>query len=359
MPTIDAERLARERAVMPATTRAILDSRSLQTGHRRLSELLARGMRVLDVGCGTGAITRGIADAVGPEGQVIGVDTNAGFVEEARRAHGAVANLSFEVHDAYRLPFRETFDLVSASRVLQWLADPLGALRGMAAAARPGARVIVLDYHHAKIAWVPDPPASMRRFYAAFLAWRAETGMDNAIADRLVGLFAAVGLEEIVVSPQHEPTVRGQSDFTTRAAIWADVAASRGYQMVRDGAVTEAERAAAEVDYREWVRDRATSQTLYLLAVEGRRPAERGDAGVRGHMLEVVTMKEIDAIFAVTDSLGIHREHLVIPLGPTSPGRVRRLPSGKLEIAVDADQPIDDWVKGLPALIAAARGSAG
>ena len=34
-------------------------------------------------------------------------------------------------------------------------------------------------------------------------------------------------------------------------------------------------------------------------------------------------MKEIDAIFAVTDALGIHRESLVIPLGPAAPGRVR------------------------------------
>ena len=41
-------------------------------------------------------------------------------------------------------------------------------------------------------------------------------------------------------------------------------------------------------------------------------------------MLEVVTMKEIDAIFAVTDGLGIHRELLVIPLGPATPGKVDR-----------------------------------
>ncbi len=72
-------------------------------------------------------------------------------------------------------------------------------------------------------------------------------------------------------------------------------------------------------------------------------------------MLEVVTMKEIDAIFVVTDGLGIHREMLVIPLGPAAPGRVRRLPSGKLEITVDAARPIEDWVNDLPALIAAAQ----
>lgn len=73
-------------------------------------------------------------------------------------------------------------------------------------------------------------------------------------------------------------------------------------------------------------------------------------------MLDAVTMKEIDAIFAVTDALGIHREKLVIPLGPETPGRVRRLPSGKFEIVVDAARPLDDWLKELPALIKAAGG---
>jgi hypothetical protein len=72
-------------------------------------------------------------------------------------------------------------------------------------------------------------------------------------------------------------------------------------------------------------------------------------------VLEVVTMKEIDAIFVVTDALGIHREALVIPLGPATPGRVRKLPSGKLEIVVDADTPIEAWVRELPRLIAAAQ----
>jgi hypothetical protein len=71
-------------------------------------------------------------------------------------------------------------------------------------------------------------------------------------------------------------------------------------------------------------------------------------------MLDVVSMKEIDAIFVVTDGLGIHREQLVIPLGPASPGRVRRLPNGKYEITVEAERPLDEWLKELPALIAAA-----
>jgi len=72
-------------------------------------------------------------------------------------------------------------------------------------------------------------------------------------------------------------------------------------------------------------------------------------------MLSTVTMKEIDAVFAVTDALGIHREQLVIPLGPATPGRVRRLPSGKLEIVVEATRSLEEWLAELPALIAAAR----
>ena len=73
-------------------------------------------------------------------------------------------------------------------------------------------------------------------------------------------------------------------------------------------------------------------------------------------MLEVVTMKEIDAIFVVTDELGIHREQLIIPLGPATPGRVRRLLNGKLEITVEASRPIGEWLRELPQLIAAAQG---
>jgi hypothetical protein len=41
----------------------------------------------------------------------------------------------------------------------------------------------------------------------------------------------------------------------------------------------------------------------------------------------------------------------VIPLGTATPGRVRKLPSGKIEITVDAEAPFDEWLKGLAALI--------
>jgi hypothetical protein len=70
-------------------------------------------------------------------------------------------------------------------------------------------------------------------------------------------------------------------------------------------------------------------------------------------LLDAVGMEEINKIFAVTDALGIHRESVVIPLG-TGKGRVRKLLNGKLEIIVDAETPIDEWLESLPALIQAA-----
>ena len=64
-------------------------------------------------------------------------------------------------------------------------------------------------------------------------------------------------------------------------------------------------------------------------------------------MLEAVTIREIEAIFAITDRLGIHRESLVIPLMPRHPGRVRRMPNGKIEIVVERDGALTDFLAGL------------
>ena len=66
-------------------------------------------------------------------------------------------------------------------------------------------------------------------------------------------------------------------------------------------------------------------------------------------MLEAVTLREIQRIFEVTDRLGIHREQLVIPLAPRHPGRVRRMPAGKIEIVVESEGSFEDFVGGLEA----------
>jgi len=64
--------------------------------------------------------------------------------------------------------------------------------------------------------------------------------------------------------------------------------------------------------------------------------------------LEVVSFKHISRILEITDALGLNREWVEIPLSPENPGIVRRLPNGKLEIVVDAEQPFEDWLGSLP-----------
>jgi SAM-dependent methyltransferase len=250
---------------------SVLNTRSLATGHRRLAQLLRAGYSVLDVGCGPGAITRGIAEAVGPHGRVVGVDLTRRMIAEARATHAGVPGLTFDVCDVYDLPYRDEFDIVTAARVLQWLARPLDALRRMVRAAKRGGRVVVLDYDHTKTTHTPPLPAAMQAFHAACLRWRGDAGLDNEIARHLPDRFRAAELRDVTATPQPEVTQRGDPDFLTRANIWAATAAFHGVRMVEDGVVTEAERAAAEADHREWAATRAEIQILHLTAVEGLR----------------------------------------------------------------------------------------
>ena len=68
-------------------------------------------------------------------------------------------------------------------------------------------------------------------------------------------------------------------------------------------------------------------------------------------MLKAVGLAEIERIFAVTDTLGISREALVIPLRTEHPGRVSILKNGKLEIVVERDGDFEDWITRLEAQI--------
>jgi len=64
-------------------------------------------------------------------------------------------------------------------------------------------------------------------------------------------------------------------------------------------------------------------------------------------MMQAVSFEQILKILTLTDAMEISREAVDIPLTPESPGTVRRLPNGKLEIVVDADRPFEEWLNGL------------
>lgn len=247
----------------------ILGRRTLADDHRRLAELLRPGLRVLDVGCGVGAITVGIAEAVGPEGFVVGVDRDAGHVEAARARYGPLAQLRFEVGEAAELPYEREFDVVTAARTVQWVTEAERAVARMAAAAKVGGLVVVLDYNLAENEWAPEPPAEFRAFYDAFLRWRASHGWRNRMAAELPELFRAAGLVDVESSDQDEVAVRGAVGFEDRSKTWWQVMDSLGGALVAEGFLEEAVLQAGRDRYAAWIATDLRRQRLELRAVTG------------------------------------------------------------------------------------------
>jgi trans-aconitate 2-methyltransferase len=91
--------------------------------------------RVLDIGCGDGRITVGMAARV-PQGSVLGVDASEKMVEFAKQRLAAEprSNLRFEVADARRLRFQNEFNLVVSFNALHWVPEQELALRGIRSA---------------------------------------------------------------------------------------------------------------------------------------------------------------------------------------------------------------------------------
>jgi SAM-dependent methyltransferase len=112
-------------------------SRSLAPEFARVAQVAA-GERVLDVGCGTGALTAVLADAVGAE-RVAAVDPSEPFVNECRRR---VPGGDVRVGPAEALPFEaQSFDRALSQLVFHFVSDPAKAVREMARVVRPGGSV--------------------------------------------------------------------------------------------------------------------------------------------------------------------------------------------------------------------------
>ena len=121
------------------------NARKLDVDVPELKEYLAPGAKVLDVGCGSGTITRDVAARVNP-GEVIGVDPVAECVDLAREWASHVdhsGNISFRVGDCHRLDFPDhTFDVVYSHTVAHFFLDPIKALEEQRRVTKPGGWVI-------------------------------------------------------------------------------------------------------------------------------------------------------------------------------------------------------------------------
>ena len=106
-------------------------------------------MRVLDVGCGTGVVTRDVAVCVGAAGGVVGVDPSRALLAVARRRPGGGgpgARPTYRHGDGLGLPFPPaSFDVTLAVTVLLHVPAGDRILGEMMRVTRPGGRVAVLD----------------------------------------------------------------------------------------------------------------------------------------------------------------------------------------------------------------------
>lgn len=119
------------------------------------------GGHVLDAGCGVGGAALKLAQDVGPEGTVVGIDLSETMVAVA--SGRAVGPVRFEVGDVTALSYPDgEFDLVRCERVLQHVSDVDLAVRELVRVCRPGGRVLLLDTDWTTLAVDPDDPVLVR-----------------------------------------------------------------------------------------------------------------------------------------------------------------------------------------------------
>jgi len=249
------------------TANKIFDNRSLEKDYRTLIPILRQGLNVLDVGCGTGAISKGIAEHVGPTGHVTGIDNTEAFILSGRETYQNVSNLRLIHTDLFEYKPEEKFDLIVSARTLQWLSTPKEALIKMKNMLKPGGQISVLDYNHEALEWTPRPPESMQRFYATFLRWRADAGMNNQIAEDLTDYLKEVGFDFIQAHTSDEIYKKGDDNFLSKIGIWAKVAGST--QMVEEGYLDNNDRLKAIEEYNHWIQTDAKIMIMKLKEVRG------------------------------------------------------------------------------------------
>src|SRR5690242_6990872 len=100
------------------------------------------GERVLDVGCGSGVVTRAIAARVGAPGRVVGLDPSAGLLAVAREiadASDVGPRIEFHAGNAQHLPFPDaSFDAAIAVTVLAHMHEGAAAIPELIRVVRPG-----------------------------------------------------------------------------------------------------------------------------------------------------------------------------------------------------------------------------
>jgi SAM-dependent methyltransferase len=149
---------------------------------------LPEGSRGLDVGCGVGLFALWLAEAVGPQGQVVGIEPSAERVEAARAlvGHGlGPPRLEFREGDATKIDAADaTFDWVWCGDVLHHVQETGRALGEFARIVRPGGRIVVKESQLLHGLFLPGHPALERRLRQAEMEWSRHEGGEFSFEER-------------------------------------------------------------------------------------------------------------------------------------------------------------------------------
>jgi ubiquinone/menaquinone biosynthesis C-methylase UbiE len=153
------------------------------------------GMRVLDVGCGTGDVSFLAARRVGPTGMVLGIDRAPEAVELAqRRARQAgLTNVSFAVHDLSDLTLTAPVDALIGRLVLLYLGAPAATLRRLLDGVQPGGVVAFQEMDMGAATCEPDCSlflATGQRIIQTFV----RAGVDHRTGMKLARIYRDAGL---------------------------------------------------------------------------------------------------------------------------------------------------------------------
>jgi len=222
--------------------------------------LLRPGMRLLDLGCGPGSITSGLADAVAP-GVAIGFDLDRTADRPVRTVCG----------DALRLPFADrAFDAVFSCATFQHLADPVAVLAEVRRVCRPGAIVAVTDVDWDGYLLHPDDPL-LRRGFEVLGSMRA-TG-DPRVGKRLRALLAEAGFVEVAAAARATseggPGPAASGPFRA-GGFDAPSAIARAEEL---GVSTAAEMTEIAAAWRRWAAAPGAFTASFWVEAVGRAPA--------------------------------------------------------------------------------------
>lgn len=197
---------------------------------------LAPGMRVLDLGSGSGNVARLAAEIVGPAGSVVGIERDPAAVELARRRTDA-ANVEYRIGDVQTLDgVEDGFDAVVGRLILMYQPDTVAALCRAATRVRPGGLVCLHECDMCYEWAFPQPPL-WTQVRTWFLEAVDKAGIQTRMGPSLYTVFRAAGLPgpDLVM----ESYVAGGPDAP--AWGWANVIAGVVPLMERLGVTTRAE----------------------------------------------------------------------------------------------------------------------